>query len=94
MKPLFIPLKRIYFEAFARREKRLEVRRYGPRWNERTCPKGRKVILSCGYSGSRMFGTIRNFYRVSARDVSQAARDIYPDCDDFAMIGIDVSPTA
>ena len=88
MKPLFIPLKRIYFEAFARREKSVEVRRYGPRWNERVCSPGRKVILSCGYSGARLMGTIRFFKR--GNHVTQAARDIYPDCDDFALIGIDV----
>ena len=90
MKPLFIPLRRVYFEAFERREKRVEVRRYGPRWNERTCPTGREVILSCGYSGSRMHGKILRFYKTEARNVSQSARHIYPDCDVFAMILIDL----
>ena len=88
MKPLYIPLRRIYFEAFERREKRVEVRRYGPRWNERTCPPGRGVILSCGYSGARLEGSIRFFRR--SDHVTQAARDIYPDCHDFALIGIDL----
>jgi len=87
-KPLFIPLRRVYFEAFKRREKRFEIRRYGPRWNERVCTTGRRVILSCGYSGPRLHGTIRCFGRSSR--VSQAARDIFPDCTDFALIGIDL----
>ncbi len=88
MKPLYIPLRRVYFEAFRLRRKRVEVRRYGPRWNERVCTVGRRVILSCGYSGPRMFGTIRSFHRKSARSVSKSAREIYPDCRDFAVIGI------
>jgi hypothetical protein len=48
-KPLFIPLKREYFEAFAANKKTVEIRKYGPRWNERTCFQGRPVLLSLGY---------------------------------------------
>ena len=49
VKPLFIPLKAEYYDQFATGEKRDELRLYGPRWNERTCPVGRPVILSRGY---------------------------------------------
>lgn len=35
MKPLFIPIKREFFEAFERGDKTHEYRLYGPRWNER-----------------------------------------------------------
>jgi hypothetical protein len=49
MKPLFIPLKAEYFEAFKRGEKDTEFRKSGGRWNPRTCPIGRDVILSKGY---------------------------------------------
>ena len=48
-KPLFIPLKTEYYEAFFSGEKREELRAYGPRWNEKTCRIGRAVILSKGY---------------------------------------------
>lgn len=51
--PLFIPLKREYFDAFLKGEKTEEYRPYGPRWNERTCPPGRHVTLSCGYGKKR-----------------------------------------
>ena len=88
MKPLFIPLRREYFDAFKRREKRVEVRCYGPRWNERLCPVGRRVILSCGYSGARLEGTIRSFKR--SHTGSETARAIMPDCEEFALIGIDL----
>ena len=37
-----------YYDQFATGEKRDELRLYGPRWNERTCPVGRPVILSRG----------------------------------------------
>jgi hypothetical protein len=49
MKPLFVPLKSEYFDAFMAGIKTSEWRLYGPRWNERTCVPGREVILSKGY---------------------------------------------
>ena len=49
VRPLFIPLKRKYFEAFAKGEKTTEYRPYGPRWNDKTCVPGRPVVLSLGY---------------------------------------------
>lgn len=48
-RPLFIPLKTEYYEAFESGEKGTEYRKYGPRWNEETCYAGRPVILSKGY---------------------------------------------
>jgi len=54
MKPLFIPLKRQYFEAFSAGKKKIEYRKLGPRWNFNTCIAGRSVTLSLGYSGARM----------------------------------------
>jgi hypothetical protein len=56
MKPLFIPLKKEFFEAFERGEKSEEFRLYGNRWNEKNCPLGRSVVLSCGYGKSRRLG--------------------------------------
>lgn len=37
VKPLFIPLKKEYYEAFECGEKTVEYRAYGPWWNEKTC---------------------------------------------------------
>jgi hypothetical protein len=48
-KPLFIPLKAEFFDAFERGEKDTEYRIFGPRWNERTCVEGRPVVLCRGY---------------------------------------------
>jgi hypothetical protein len=62
MKPLFIPLKSEYYNAFADGSKCEELRRYGPRWNEKTCTVGRDVILSKGYGKSqRMSGSVWRF---------------------------------
>lgn len=62
MKPLFIPLKTEYFEAFKAGTKTVEYRKFGDRWNDRTCQPGRSVILSKGYGkGNRMTGTIVSF---------------------------------
>ena len=63
MKPLFIPLRKQWFEAFASGAKTTEFREYGPRWNERTCVVGRKVTLSCGYNGRRLRGRVVSFRR-------------------------------
>lgn len=53
MKPLFIPLRRDFFLAFERGEKRQEFRLWGPRWNDKTCTPGRPVVLSLGYGKNR-----------------------------------------
>lgn len=59
MKPLFIPLKTEYFEAFKAGTKDTEYRQHGPRWNEDTCYAGRKVVLSKGYGKTeRLSGVI------------------------------------
>ena len=62
-KALFIPLKRQFYFDFVSGRKDTEYRRYGPRWNERTCRVGRRVTLSLGYSGSRRTGEIVAFER-------------------------------
>lgn len=80
MKPLFIPLKREFFEAFARGEKTHEYRLNGPRWNERVCVPGRAVVLSLGYGKQRrLTGTITSFTRHDGPppEISQAWRQCY-----------------
>ena len=52
-KPLFIPLKKEFFEAFLSGEKTVEYRVYGARWNEKVCFPGREAILSCRYGKNR-----------------------------------------
>ena len=64
MKPLFIPLKAEFFNAFADGSKKEEYRVYGPRWNERTCTIGRPVVLSYGYGKKRRLrGVVASFER-------------------------------
>lgn len=59
---LFVPLKREYYERFRDGEKAVEFRPYGPRWNERTCVAGRRVVLSLGYGQRhRMTGIVTSF---------------------------------
>lgn len=67
MAPLFIPLRGVWFDAFARHEKTKEWRRYGPRWNEKVCVIGRAVVLSRGYSGARIKGRIVGFTKRRAK---------------------------
>lgn len=66
-RPLFIPLKRAFFEAFERREKTIEYRKFGPRWNRETCRPGRAVALSLGYGKARRLqGVITSFAMTKA----------------------------
>lgn len=73
MKPLFVPLKREYFDQFANGTKRTEYRLYGPRWHEGTVIKGRPVTLSLGYSGARLNGVV-----VRMRKIRNTITDLYP----------------
>ena len=64
-KPLFIPLKTEFFEAFENGTKDTEYRLYGPRWNERTCVVGREVVLSHGYGNKRRLRGIVAGFEIS-----------------------------
>lgn len=75
---LFIPLKTAYFEDFASGKKTIEYRPYGARWNERTCPVGRKVTLSHGYGKARrLTGTVTAFTRSAEPTRTPAWADCY-----------------
>jgi len=64
-KPVFIPLKKVYYLQFANGMKKTEYRQYGRRWNEKVCRIGRSVLLSCGYGNkNRMRGIITDFRKV------------------------------
>jgi hypothetical protein len=61
-KPLFIPLKSEFYNAFIHGVKTTEYRRHGPGWNAKTCPVGRRVVLSKGYGkANRVTGVIVGF---------------------------------
>lgn len=76
MKPLFIPLKTEFYDAFARGDKHSELRLYGPRWNERTCTPGRQVILSKGYGKQhRLNAVIDEFLKRDARTFGSTYQD-------------------
>ncbi len=64
-KPLFIPLKREFFEAFEAGTKTEEFRQHGARWNERTCSIGRAVTLSLGYGRQRRIHGIVTGFRTA-----------------------------
>lgn len=79
-KPLFIPLKREYFEAFRTGQKVEEFRPEGPRWNARTCAVGRPVVLSLGYGKAHRLTGVVTGYRASAEPTQTPAwRDCYGD---------------
>lgn len=62
-RPLFIPLRRVYFEAFAAGTKTEEYRIAGRNWNAKNCYPGRPVTLSMGYGTShRLSGVVIAFH--------------------------------
>lgn len=77
-KPLFIPLKSVYFNAFTDGTKDTEYRPYGAHWNERTCYVGREVVLSKGYGKAhRLRGTVEHFAKSEAVTRTTVWRSIY-----------------
>lgn len=92
MKPLFIPLKRQYYEEFVSGTKTVEYRKYGRGWNENTCSLGRPVVISLGYSKHRRsLGVITSFNVISSSKVLDA-REVYGIQKlDLAAIGINLT---
>lgn len=79
-KPLFIPLKREFFQAFKAGEKVEEYRPEGPRWNARTCRVGRPVVLSLGYGKrDRLMGRIAGYSARKEPTQTEAWRKCYGD---------------
>lgn len=81
--PLFVPLRREYFEAFERGEKTIEYRMAGGRWNSQTCRVGRRITLSLGYGKARrLHGVIADFYVDEEVDKIPGWRECYGDRGD------------
>jgi hypothetical protein len=76
-KPLFVPLKREHWLAFAEGRKRIEYRLLGGRWNERQVHHGRAVVLSYGYSGPRLYAFVAGVELTISDDVPEVA-GLYP----------------
>lgn len=92
--PLFIPLKAIWFDAFARGERKEEWRRYGGRWTERTCYRGRRVNLVRGYSGDRLSAVI-HYVTVREATEAQEAADIFgPEAKCLVLTLADIRPVS
>lgn len=93
MTPMFIPLKRAYFEAFKAGTKSEEFRPEGPRWNSRVCAVGRPVVLSLGYGkANRLQGVIVSYRSSTEPTQTPAWKDCYGERSGMAAcIGIRVT---
>lgn len=81
MKPLFIPIKKEYFNAFKDGTKKHEFR-LGSKWSKNNCVIGREVTLSKGYgTQERLSGVITSFEIVKVDSLSNddacACRKLY-----------------
>ena len=94
-RPLFIPLKREFFEAFKAGKKSEEFRPEGPRWNARTCRIGRPVVLSLGYGkGERLAGRVAGYSARKEPTQTEAWRKCYGDRGGLAAcIRIEIEST-
>lgn len=91
IKPLFIPLKREWFEAFANGSKDTEYRPLIPRWDASVCFTGRPVTLSMGYGKQRrLSGVVAGWGRVGP-DAHPAIRTVYPTGNHFVAIKIQLT---
>lgn len=92
MKPLFVPLKSKYFDAFADGTKSFEYRAHGPRWNSATVRIGRRVTLSRGYGKqARLHGTISKIeLRTDLENLPPGFRDCYPTATEAIVFKIDL----
>lgn len=80
-RPLFIPLKAAWFDAFASGAKNAELRPYGPRWNERTCRPGRAATLSKGYGKRhRLAATVAAFGKYDIHTLIPSEQDAFRRC--------------
>jgi hypothetical protein len=68
-KPLFIPLKAEFYDAFVRGEKSEELRKWGPRWNAKVCAVGRLVILSRSYGKQHRVRGIIRMVRIGSLEI-------------------------
>jgi hypothetical protein len=93
-KPLFIPLKVEYFDAFRDGRKRTEYRIYGKRWNHDTCYPGRAVTLSRGYGiKARLRGRVARLNVWPVDGLEDSARTAFLACygrADVMVAAIDI----
>jgi hypothetical protein len=88
-KPLYVILRRQWFDAFVDGSKTEEWRRYGAHFNEETCSIGRQVTLALGYTRRRMTGRIRSFRTVRLKP-GDAACAIYGEGAVCAVFGVEL----
>ena len=90
-KPLFIPLRRTYFEDFRTGAKMHEYRPLGARWNATTCRVGRKVTLSLGYGKhQRLHGFVSSFAVQQNPQALPGWKECYSNRNAAAVIGITI----
>lgn len=80
-RPLFIPLKTAYYNAFKQRFKTHEIRLASVRWNRKTCFVGRAVTLSKGYgTQDRMRGEVSSVDIFPAYELPEDELRDFIDC--------------
>lgn len=93
----FIPLAADPFNQFKAGDKRHELRKWSKRWRSKFFPVGRRVTLSLGYSGERLYGTVRSYKIQEGWGIDVGFRNAvlkhYGGLPKIAVIGIDLEPS-
>ncbi|WP_319761898.1 hypothetical protein [Maridesulfovibrio sp.] len=79
-RPLFIPLKKEYFEQYKNGTKKYELRKPERQFQLKYLTPGRDVTLSCGYSGDRLYTKIGGAELWHSGDLGKADRKACLDC--------------
>ena len=80
MNALFVPVYSWVYDRYVAGTKTVEVRTYGPRWNERTVYTGRLVTLSRGYSKTdRLTGSVGRVWK--AASISSLEKEAFTAAD-------------
>ena len=94
MKPIFIPLKTEFYEAFISGTKKYEYRKYGGYWSEKHIWPGKEVVISKGYGKhNRRKGVVTSFQKTMGYNCPnpQSVKQIYGTTDiEIAEIGIEL----
>lgn len=88
--PMFIPLMSQWFDAFNSGSKSIEWRVYNARWNRQSAHRGRDVVLSKGFTRTRLSGFVVKSRKVARAAAPLAVRTIFPEARYFCAIHISV----
>lgn len=91
MKPYFLPLRKVWFNAFRDGLKTTEYRLAGTRYE--SIKSGRIITLSCGYSGAQLQAECVSIEKMSIENCPTECLSVYPAGSILLAIHLKVKPS-